>query len=217
MTNLYDNSNFRFFDTTPVGRILNRFSSDTKILDQVRYTHTTIDVVSVNEDVLLSYLKQLPWTIETMTQTFGRVVASFIVQSVVTVYFLIIGLPVLVIFYLIQRYFRTSSREIQRLESISRSPVFAHFSEVLGGLSTIRAYRYSLTLRGSTCPIDESPCFRWQNQFRTKLYSGINNNALSFLFLQTANRWLGTRLVRRETVTLCTRKRRAYFRIFWER
>ena len=36
--------------------------------------------------------------------------------------------------------FREASRETKRLESISRSPVFAQFSETLGGLGTIRAY-----------------------------------------------------------------------------
>ena len=49
-------------------------------------------------------------------------------------------IPVFLLYYLIQQIYITTSREIQRLDSICKSPVMALFSESLGGLSTIRAY-----------------------------------------------------------------------------
>lgn len=41
---------------------------------------------------------------------------------------------------MIQQYYRHTNRELKRLGSIARSPLFAHFSETLSGVSTIRAY-----------------------------------------------------------------------------
>lgn len=66
------------------------------------------------------------------------------------------------------QYYRRTSRELQRLDSISRSPVYNHFSETLNGVDSVRAYgvsdrfirttpsagrrpRASLTLIASTC------------------------------------------------------------------
>ena len=43
-------------------------------------------------------------------------------------------------YYLVQQIYIVTSREIQRLDSITKSPIMALFSESLGGLSTIRAY-----------------------------------------------------------------------------
>ena len=48
--------------------------------------------------------------------------------------------PIFLIYYIVQKIYITTSREIQRLDSICKSPVMALFSESLGGLSTIRAY-----------------------------------------------------------------------------
>lgn len=45
------------------------------------------------------------------------------------------------VYYLLQRFYRASYIELQRLDSVSRSPIYAHFSESLGGVETIRAYR----------------------------------------------------------------------------
>ncbi len=49
--------------------------------------------------------------------------------------------PLGVVYYLLQRFYRASYIELQRLDSVSRSPVYSHFSESLGGVETIRAYR----------------------------------------------------------------------------
>ena len=72
-------------------------------------------------------------------------------------------------------YFREVSRETKRLDSISRSPVFAHFSETLGGLGTIRAY-------------DQST--RFIGEFEVK----VNGNTRAYYNNKTADRWLSVRL-----------------------
>ncbi|XP_070560016.1 ATP-binding cassette sub-family C member 9-like [Ptychodera flava] len=142
----------RFFDTTPVGRILNRFSNDTQLIDQ-RLSQTLIYLVRI-----LFYL-----------------LTAIIVNVIAVPPFIAFIIPVAVVYYFIQRFFITTSRELQRLDNINKSPVFAHFSETLGGLSTIRAYR------------DE-------RRFRRKLVNAINTSNTAFLYFQTANRWLGVRL-----------------------
>ena len=46
--------------------------------------------------------------------------------------------PILLASGLFTRYYLKTSRELKRLESICRSPVFSHFSETMDGLDTIR-------------------------------------------------------------------------------
>ncbi|GLE08118.1 hypothetical protein PINS_up019080 [Pythium insidiosum] len=106
-----------FFDTTPIGRIVNRLSKD---------------VYTVDEGI--------PATWSQLFNTLISVMATLITISYVTPMFMVILLPVMVGYYLSQRYFIKTSRELQRLDSISRSPVFALLSETLDGLPTIRAY-----------------------------------------------------------------------------
>nr|XP_006820966.1 PREDICTED: ATP-binding cassette sub-family C member 9-like [Saccoglossus kowalevskii] len=142
----------RFFDITPVGRILNRFSNDTQIIDQKIW-------------------QNINGVITTVFQVF----AALIVNALVTPIFLAFVVPMLVVYYFIQSYFISTSRELQRLDSITKSPVFAHFSETLGGLSTVRGYR------------DE-------RRFRRRLVDRIDRNNIAFLFLVTVNRWLAIRL-----------------------
>ncbi|XP_022081606.1 ATP-binding cassette sub-family C member 9-like [Acanthaster planci] len=142
----------RFFDTTPVGRILNRFSSDTKLIDS-RLTQTMI----------------------TLLGSSLRVLSAVIVNTIVMPLFLVFFLPVTVVYLILQWYFLASSRELQRLDSISRSPVFALFSETLSGLTTIRAYRAG-------------------RRFYGNLLERIDTNLTAFLYLQVANRWLALRL-----------------------
>jgi len=50
-------------------------------------------------------------------------------------------IPVIVVYVLVQRYFIPSNRQLKRMQSASKSPIFAHFSESQAGVMTIRAYR----------------------------------------------------------------------------
>ncbi|KAG0069645.1 hypothetical protein BGZ89_002459 [Linnemannia elongata] len=75
------------------------------------------------------------------TGTAAIVLSTFILISVIFPYFLIPLVPMLFFYYYAAVYYRSSSREIKRIDSILRSSLYAHFSETLSGLATIRAYR----------------------------------------------------------------------------
>ncbi|XP_072039246.1 ATP-binding cassette sub-family C member 9-like [Amphiura filiformis] len=145
-------SPLRFFDTTPGGRILNRLSSDTQIVD-FKLLVTLISVLYFVVGLLLG------------------LIAIVIVQPI----FLLEIVPVIIGFVFVERYFIASSRELRRLDSITKSPVFAHFSETLGGLPTIRAYKA-------------------QNRLFVELLKRIDTNNTAYLHLSACNGWVGTML-----------------------
>ncbi|KAG8192593.1 hypothetical protein JTE90_015226 [Oedothorax gibbosus] len=107
-----------FFDTTPIGRIVNRFAKD-------------IDTIDVT----------IPMTLRSWLSCVLQVISTLIVISTQTPLFLLVVLPVAVIYFFIQRFYLSTSRQLKRLESITRSPIYSHFSETLSGSSTIRAYK----------------------------------------------------------------------------
>jgi ABC-type multidrug transport system fused ATPase/permease subunit len=106
----------RFFDSTPVGRILQRFSRDVESVD-VYLQWSFISVISCILQVI---------------------VALLLIISMMPLMILII-LPLLIVYYFIQRDYRFSAREAKRFDSISRSPRYAHFKETLQGLTVIRS------------------------------------------------------------------------------
>ncbi|KAK5002395.1 ATP-binding cassette glutathione S-conjugate transporter ycf1, partial [Cryomyces antarcticus] len=71
----------------------------------------------------------------------ARAAFTLVVISTSTPAFIALILPLGAIYLYIQRYYLRTSRELKRLDSTSRSPVYAHFQESLSGISTIRAYR----------------------------------------------------------------------------
>lgn len=73
------------------------------------------------------------------------------------------------------RYYLATSRELKRLDAVSRSPIFAWFSESLAGLSTIRAF-------------NQQSIFISANQHR------IDRNQMCYLPSISVNRWLAVRL-----------------------
>jgi ATP-binding cassette subfamily C (CFTR/MRP) protein 1 len=109
-----------FFDTTPVGRIMNRFSKDVDSIDNV-----------------------LPETLRMFLNTLALTVATVITIVVALPWFLIPLVLMLPFYWFAQAFYRSTSREIKRLDSVSRSPLYAHFAETLNGLATIRAYSAS--------------------------------------------------------------------------
>ncbi|EEC47522.1 predicted protein [Phaeodactylum tricornutum CCAP 1055/1] len=141
-----------FFDTTPVGRILSRFSKDMY----------SIDVE------LSDYFDFFLFTSLTVVVSLGTIMF-------VTPWFGVAILPLGLVYFRVLNYFRNVSRETKRLESISRSPVYAHFSETLGGLSTIRAYGQSI---------------RFMEDFEGK----VDYNTRAYYSNKTADRWLSVRL-----------------------
>uniref|UniRef100_A0A667XVA7 ATP-binding cassette, sub-family C (CFTR/MRP), member 8 n=1 Tax=Myripristis murdjan TaxID=586833 RepID=A0A667XVA7_9TELE len=114
----------RLFETTPLGSILNRFSTDTNTIDQ-----------------------HIPTTLECLTRSTLLCVCALGVISYVTPVFLIALLPLAVACYFIQKYFRVASRDLQQLEDSTQLPLLSHFSETVEGLTTIRAFRYEPRFR----------------------------------------------------------------------
>ncbi|GFU20326.1 multidrug resistance-associated protein 7 [Nephila pilipes] len=105
-----------FFDITPLGRIMNRFSSDIYCIDDAFPFILNIFLAQVFAltGCLIITCYALPW--------------------------ILVPISILMVFYCkLQQYYRFTSRELKRLSSISLSPIYAHFSETLNGHSTIKA------------------------------------------------------------------------------
>lgn len=107
----------RFFDETPHGRVLQRFQKDTDVLDN-----------------------QVPQTLSTVAQFFCQLACILLIMSYAQPLLFPFFFPVGALYYYVQRFFRASYREVKRLESVLASPVYAHFSETLDGLATVRAF-----------------------------------------------------------------------------
>lgn len=141
-----------FFETTPLGRILNRFSNDVYKVDAILH--------------------------RVFSQFFSNSINVCFTLFVITYntppFLFIIG-PLLVLYVLYQRYYLRTSRELKRLDSVSKSPVYAHFQETLCGLSTIRA-------------------FRQQSRFNYLNGSSVDTNLKAYYPSVSANRWLAVRL-----------------------
>ncbi|XP_025100028.1 multidrug resistance-associated protein 1-like [Pomacea canaliculata] len=106
-----------FFDTTPVGRIINRFSRDIEAIDNI-----------------------IPKNIHEFLSIGTMILVTIIVISISTPLFIILVIPVLILYYVIQSIYIPTSRQLKRMESVTHSPIYVHFSETISGGATIRAY-----------------------------------------------------------------------------
>ncbi|KAJ3128402.1 hypothetical protein HK100_009178 [Physocladia obscura] len=141
-----------FFDTTPLGRIMNRFSKDQDSIDS-----------------------SLPDAFRSFLSTFSNAISTFALIIYATPIFAAVLFPVLVGYYFVQNLYRATSRELKRLDSISRSPLYANFGATIAGLSTIRAYGE-------------------QSRFIVRTDISINENNAPYYLLILAQRWLSVRL-----------------------
>ncbi|KNC99986.1 uncharacterized protein SPPG_05362 [Spizellomyces punctatus DAOM BR117] len=107
-----------FFESQPVGRIISRLTTDVKDVD-LNFPNTFIDLFATGTNVI-----------------------STLIVIVYANLLLLVLLAVLAfLYFLLFRYYQSSFRELKRLQSIMRSPLSAHVSETLNGLSTIMAYK----------------------------------------------------------------------------
>ncbi|KAM0335769.1 hypothetical protein ACHAQA_000819 [Verticillium albo-atrum] len=106
-----------FFDTTPLGRITNRFSRDVDVMD----------------NTLTDAMRMYFLTLGMIISVFSLIIAFFH-------WFAIALVPLTFMFVFAAAYYRASAREVKRFESVLRSTVFAKFSEGLTGVASIRAY-----------------------------------------------------------------------------
>ena len=143
---------FRFFDSTPLGQIMNRFSKDIEAVDQ--------EVAPVAVGVV---------------HCLASIITIVVLISVIIPQFLIAGFFISILYFFIGRFYISSSRDLKRLESIQRSPLYQQFGETLSGMTTIRAY------------CDE------RRFIRDNLHS-VNRHNRPFISLWATNRWLAFRV-----------------------
>ncbi|KAG9246127.1 ABC transporter-like protein [Calycina marina] len=142
---------FKFFDVTPLGQLMNRFSKDLEAIDQ-EVAPITVGVISCALAILV--------TIALITA--------------ITPGFLIAGVFISIMYFMVGKFYLSSSRDLKRIESVQRSPLFQQFGETLSGITTIRAY-------------GEEQRFIRDNTHK------INTHNRPFIFLWAANRWLAFR------------------------
>lgn len=106
-----------WFDVTPTGRILNRFTGDLQLADQ-GLTALIVIVVTLMADII------------------AAIVAIAIATSGT---FLPLFVPLSIVYWQIQLYYRKSNTEVRRLVALSRSPVFSEIAQTLAGVSCISA------------------------------------------------------------------------------
>ncbi|KAG7822777.1 hypothetical protein KL909_003942 [Ogataea angusta] len=107
----------RFFDQTPIGRIMNRFSKDIEAIDQE---------LALYAEEFVTYLISC--------------LSTLVVVCAVTPAFFVAGVLILLVYYGVGVLYLELSRDLKRFESITKSPIHQHFSETLVGMTTIRAY-----------------------------------------------------------------------------
>uniref|UniRef100_A0A674EJH8 Multidrug resistance-associated protein 4 n=1 Tax=Salmo trutta TaxID=8032 RepID=A0A674EJH8_SALTR len=125
--------------------------------------------------ILHKYFLHVSWAYQILPQSILQNIGVVVVAASVMPWILIPVVPLLIIFLFLRRYFLQTSRDVKRLESTTRSPVFSHLSSSLQGLWTIRAFR-----------AEE----RFQNTFDA--HQDLHSESW-FLFLVTS-RWFALRL-----------------------
>lgn len=138
-----------WFDRTPVGRILTRFSKD-------------IDFIDI----------KLPQVVEQST-AFGFILLAVAVSIAVGSPYVVILLAVAALCFVgLVLYYRPASIQIQRLEAVSRAPIYSHLTETLEGAATIRAYNMT-------------------HPFRVANMNKIDRNNVDFIALRYCASWFG--------------------------
>jgi ABC-type multidrug transport system fused ATPase/permease subunit len=111
------NAPFRYYDATPIGRLLNRLISDVGVLDG-----------GISSQLWVVIFQAVAW------------LASVFVFAGVTPTFLVFSILLTATFVWIFLQFLPSSQSLRRLEMVSLSPLISNFGALLGGLTTVRAF-----------------------------------------------------------------------------
>jgi len=106
-----------FFESNPIGRILNRFTSDMDVVDM-----------------------KIPNQLRQFLSCIFMILGTFFVVSSITPWFLLPLVPISLAFVFLQVYYTRTRRQVKRMESVAKSPIFSHFTESITGAITIRAF-----------------------------------------------------------------------------
>ncbi|KAL4887673.1 hypothetical protein BJY04DRAFT_212701 [Aspergillus karnatakaensis] len=152
LLNTVMHAKFKFFDSTPLGQLMNRFSKDVEALDQ------EVAPVAIG-----------------MLHSLASVIMIVILISIITPGFLIAAVFISIIYFALGAIYLNGSRDMKRLESVQRSPLYQQFGETLNGIVTIRAY-------------GDGPRFLVDNHRRINYYNRPH------IYLWASNRWLAFRV-----------------------
>jgi ABC-type multidrug transport system fused ATPase/permease subunit len=134
-----------FFDTTPLGRITNRFSKDIDVMDN-----------TLTDAIRMYFL------------TLAMIISVFILIIAYYYYYAIALGPLFILFLFSAAFYRSSAREVKRHEAVLRSTVFARFGEAVMGTATIRAYglqnQFSRTVREAIDDMNSAYYLTFANQ-----------------------------------------------------
>ncbi|WVR05627.1 hypothetical protein IAU60_002649 [Kwoniella sp. DSM 27419] len=141
-----------FFELTPTGRILNLFSRDIFVIDEI-----------------------LIFALGSFFRTATSVIGVVVVIAFGAPFVLLVFIPLAFVYRMVMRYYLATSRELKRLDAVSRSPIFSFFGETLSGLPVIRGY-------------GQNTRFIASNEAR------IDRNMACYMPAMAINRWLAVRL-----------------------
>ena len=159
---------FRFYDTTPVGRLMNRLTSDFGTLDG-----------------------DISWQLMTMVWCSVSWASGILIIASTTPLFLVFSLGLTVTFVWIFRWFLPASQSLRRLEMVSLSPLLSNFGTLLGGLPTVRAFRAQTHFQNGVIEVTDAfqkmDHFYWSLQawllWRFDMLSAISTFLLTLLAL----------------------------------
>lgn len=143
---------FKFFDSTPLGQLMNRFSKDVEAVDQ------EVAPVAIG-----------------MLHSLASVIMIVILISIITPGFLVAAVIITLVYSVLGAVYLNASRDLKRLESVQRSPLYQQFGETLSGIVTIRAY-------------GDAQRFVFDNHHRIDSYNRPH------IYLWASNRWLAFRV-----------------------
>ena len=169
-----------FFDTTPLGRIQNRFSKDMYAVDEalayVRFVSENLLPLSLSLSLSDTYINtHTRYALRVYLRTAATALATILLISIVTPLFLVGMIPVVFMYWKTQNYYIPTSRQLKRINSKMNSPIYDHFEETLDGVSSIRA-------------------FNVQNRFVKTNTSRVDRQLQGYYLSIASNRWLATRL-----------------------
>ncbi|XKL66877.1 hypothetical protein PGB90_010297 [Kerria lacca] len=105
------------YDITPIGRVINRFGFDVDVIDNT-----------------------LPFSLKQLFSVGGTVLSTLYVISYSNSFFVILLIPILIVYVFVQQIYSSIMRQLKRLEAVSRTPMYTIFGETISGASVIRAY-----------------------------------------------------------------------------
>ena len=141
-----------FFDTNPKGRVVQRFAKDVDWVD-----------------------RNIPMIFQALIRLLFNVLGTIIAICVASPIFIVIIVPLTFLYWFVQQLYVASSRQLRRLESNSRSPIYSLFGEIISGVSTIRAYNL-------------------EHKFILDNQVNVDHNQACYLPSLAASRWLSIRL-----------------------